>query len=120
MVWSVLFKSVMKQYLIDGLRLEDYQKLKKYFNGHFKASPFGTIFWIELDRDILTDLQKEHKACKPHVFAAELEEEYLSCELLVRITKNIKCDCMGYATVQQRNWLIEKVDAILEELEVSI
>lgn len=35
-----------------------------------------------------------------------LEESYLSCELLVRIKNNIKCDCMGYATKEQRDWLV--------------
>lgn len=110
----------MKQYLIDGLRLEDYQKLKAYFDEHLTSSPLGGIYWLELDKKLLTPIQKDHEGCHPHVFALMLEETYLSCEFLVRIKKNIKCDCMDYATRKQRNWLIDQADAILEQLDIRI
>lgn len=108
----------MKQYVIDGLRLEDYHKLKKYLDDNLASSALGGIWWLELDKDILTDTQKEHAGCSPHLFALMLEETYLSCELLVRIKKNIKCDCMAYATKAQRDWLIDQADAIFELLAI--
>ncbi|MBU1193916.1 MAG: hypothetical protein KKE62_05460 [Proteobacteria bacterium] len=110
----------MKQYLIDGLRPGDHKKLKQYLGEHLESSPLGGIYWLEIDRQLLTSVQKEHTQCYPHVFALQLEENFLSCELLVRIQKNIKCDCMAYATKEQRNWLIEQADAILEKLGISI
>jgi hypothetical protein len=110
----------MKQYMIDGLRLEDYHKIKAYLDEHLDSSPLGGIYWLELDNAILTSEQKSHTGCHPHVFALMLEETYLSCEFLVRIKKNIKCDCMAYATAEQRNWLMDQADAILEQLNVSI
>ena len=110
----------MKQYVIDGLRLEDYHKLKAYLEENLSSSPLGGIYWLELDKGILTDTQKEHPECSPHVFALMLEETYLSCEFLVRIKKNIKCDCMAYATKAQRNWLIDQADGILELLDIRI
>ncbi|SDU21782.1 hypothetical protein [Desulfobacula phenolica] len=110
----------MKQYLIDGLRLADYQKLKAYFDEYLISSPLGGIYWLELDKKLLTPIQKDHEGCHPHVFALELEETSLSCEFLVRIKKNIKCDCMDYATRKQRNWLIDQADAILEQLDICI
>ncbi len=110
----------MKQYLIDGLRHEDYQTLKSYLDEHLKSSPLGGIYWLELDRKLLTPLQKEHKECHPHVFALMLEETYLSCEFLVRIKQTIKCDCMGYATKEQQRWLIDQADAIFEKLDIRI
>ena len=110
----------MKQYLIDGLRLEDYQKLKAYFDEHLTSSPLGGIYWLELDKKLLTPIQKDHEGCHPHVFALELKETYLSCEFLVRIKKNIKCDCMDYATRKQRDWLIDQADAILELLDIRV
>ena len=110
----------MKQYLIDGLRLKDYHKLKAYLDKYLKSSPLGGVYWLELDKELLTPIQKKHKGCHPHVFALMLEETYLSCEFLVRTEKNIKCDCMDYATTEQRNWLIDQVDAILEELDIRI
>jgi len=109
----------MRQYLIDGLKSRDYKKIDTYLKTYFEPSPIGNIYWVELDRDILTDIQKAHTSCHPHVFALELEKNFLSCELLVRIKKSIKCDCMGYATEKQREWLIKKIDAILEKLDVA-
>lgn len=116
----MLIKSVMKQYVLDGLRLEDYHKLKAYLDEHLASSPLGGIYWLELDPDILTDIQKEHAECSPHVFALMLEETYLSCELLVRIKKNIKCECMAYADKTQRDWLVDQADTILEKLDIRI
>ena len=110
----------MKQYIIDGLRLKDYHKLQDYLDKYLKSSPLGGIYWLELDTNLLTSIQKEHKECHPHVFALMLEETYLSCELLVRIKKKIKCDCMDYATREQRDWLIDQADAIFEKLDISI
>ena len=110
----------MKQYVIDGLRPKDFKELKKYLNEHFEVSPLGGIYWVELPEDILTPIQEKHEDCKPHVFALVLENDSLSAELLVRIKTSIKCDCMGYATQKQREWLIQKMDLILEKLEVQI
>jgi hypothetical protein len=110
----------MKQYVIDGLRPQDYTKLKDYLDEHFEVSPLGGIYWVELEEDILTLTQKEHKDCYPHVFALMLEHDSLSAELLVRIKTSIKCDCMGYAGPKQREWLIRKMDLILETLEIQI
>lgn len=110
----------MKQYLIDGLSLKDHDKIKTYLDKHLRSSPIGGIYWLELDTELLTPIQKEHVGCHPHVFALMLEETYLSCEFLVRIEKNIKCDCMDYATREQRDWLIDQADAILEKLDIRI
>ncbi len=110
----------MKQYVIDGLRLEDYHKLKAYLDQYLTPSPISGVYWLELDQDILTPVQKSHTGCRPHVFALMLEETYLSCEFLVRLEKKIKCDCMAYATREQSNRLMDQVDAILEKLDVRI
>ena len=110
----------MKQYVIDGLRPQDFIKLKEYLDEHFEVSSLGEIYWVELAEDILTPMQKEHEDCKPHVFAFMLEKDSLSAELLVRIKTNIKCDCMGYANKEQREWLIQKMDLILDELKIQI
>lgn len=116
----MLIRFLMKQYVIDGLRYPEYQRIKAYLDVHLKASPLGGIYWLELDKDILSPVQKQHTQCSPHVFALMLEGTYLSCELLVRIEKNIKCECMAYATKTQRNWLINQTDAILEKLDIRI
>ncbi len=110
----------MKQYVIDGLRPNDFEELKKYLDANFEVSTLGSIYWVELADEILIPIQKEHVDCKPHVFAIMLENDTLSAELLVRIKTNIRCNCMGYAVPEQREWLISKIDLILEELEIQI
>jgi hypothetical protein len=116
----MLIKFGMKQYVIDGLGLRDYQKLKEYLGKYLEPASIDGIYWFELERDILNPVQAAHESCGPHVFALMLDETYLSCELLVRIKTNIKCDCMDYATKEQRDWLINQTDAILEKLSICI
>ncbi len=109
----------MKQYVIDELRLQDHQKLKTYLDDTFSSSVIGGIYWIPLEGQILTDVQLAHSDCQPYYFALDLTEERLSCELLVRTQARMRCDCMGYATETQRNWLIRLIDCILAELEIK-
>lgn len=115
----VILCTIMKQYRIDGLDLTDHRKLKSYLDNHLGDPMLGNIYWLELDPRILTPLQENHKSCYPHYFALELETDFLSCEFLVRIRQNIRCDCMGYATPEQREWLISTVDAMLETLSIT-
>jgi hypothetical protein len=110
----------MKQYVIDGLRPNDFNELKKYLDSNFEVSTIDSIYWVELDEEILTPIQKKCVDCKPHVFAFMLENDKLSAELLVRVKTKIRCDCMGYAILEQREWLINKMDSILEELDIQI
>jgi len=110
----------MKQYVIDELRPEDYEKIKKYMDERFEVSSMGDLYWIDLDQAILNDEQKRHVDCQRQYFAAELSETALCCELLARSRDRLKCDCMTYADDCQRNWLIRLMDSMLDELEIKI
>ena len=116
----MIIRSGMKQYVIDGLQRKDYHTLKEYFDKYLEPASINGVYWLTLERDILTPVQADHESCGPHVFALMLDKNSLSCELLVRIKKNIKCDCMGYATREQRDWLMNQTDAILEKLSIGI
>jgi hypothetical protein len=110
----------MKQYLIDELRLGDYEKIKSYLDEHVKASPVEGLYWIPLAPEQLAGVQADHPDCGPHYFALELQEDRIACELLVRAEQIIRCSCIGYASREQRDWLIDYIDAILEKLEISV
>ncbi|MGD8889317.1 MAG: hypothetical protein PVF53_12945 [Desulfobacterales bacterium] len=110
----------MKQYVIDELRPEDHETLKTYLNDHFGPKVLDAIYWIPLDPDILTDVQIEHAACRPHYFAIDLDQTRLACELLVRTKRRVRCGCIDYATENQRNWLIDLIDSILYQLKIKI
>ena len=108
----------MKQYVIDELRPEDYDKLKSYLSKHFEPSDIDGIYWVALDRTMLSEIQTNHAECGPFYFAIELDRSKMACELLVRTKNKIRCACISYADEKQRNWLIGKVDALFEQLGI--
>ena len=110
----------MKQYVIDELRLEDYERLKGYLDERYAVKGFEDLYWIPLPQELLNDKQMAHTECHPHYLALELLPDRLACELLVRTQERIRCDCIQYATDMQRNWLIQFVDATLEQLSISV
>ncbi len=108
----------MKQYVIDELRPSDHEKVKAYMDDHFDRGKVEGIYWIPLEEKMLAGAQIAHVSCQPFYFAVELEPHRLACELLVRTQNRMRCDCIQYATQQQRNWLIESMDAVFEKLEI--
>ncbi len=110
----------MKQYVIDELRIGDHEKIKSYLDENFGTSGVDGIYWLPVENRILTEIQAAHTDCSPFYFALSLEPNLLACELLVRTRNRIRCDCMSYATEEQRNWLIRFIDDIFEKLEIKI
>jgi hypothetical protein len=106
----------MKHYVIDELRPQDYEQVKKYLDDHLEASGMEGLYWMPLKKALLTDIQVAHDECGPLYFAVALESGQLSCELLVRTRIKLQCDCMAYATETQRNWIIDWADGIFKQL----
>ena len=109
----------MKQYVIDEIRLEDHQKIEQYLDTSYGPVEMGGIYWIPLPAEVLTEIQRAHTDCQPFYFAIELEEGRLALELLVRTKNRIRCDCIGYASEEQRVWIMAVVDAIFEKLAIA-
>ncbi len=110
----------MKQYVIDELRLDDYGIIKQYFDEYSKPGSIEGVYWLTIPDGILTETQSSHTDCQPYYFALELDEQSLSCGLLVRTASSIRCHCINYATLDQRNWLIDTIDSILEQNKIII
>jgi hypothetical protein len=110
----------MKQYVIDQLRPDDHFKIKAYLEMNFQPSGVPDVFWMILPEEMLEDAQIAHEECRPFYFALELSQTALSSELLVRTLARMRCDCMTYASVEQRNWLIQTMDDLFAQLEISI
>jgi len=113
----IAFQS-MKQYVIDEIRPEDYKEIKAYLDSNFGEPELGNLYWLPLNEAMLTSVQASHVSCHPLVIAVELEPEKLTCELLVRTRQRVRCDCIGYATETQRNWIVNSIDAIFEKLRI--
>ena len=110
----------MKQYVVDELRPEDHARLKGLLDERYAVEGFDGLYRIFLSDELLNDRQKTHPDCKPFYFALELMPDRLMCELLVRTNQRIRCDCIAYASEQQRNWLIQHVDQTLADLGISV
>ena len=110
----------MNQHLIDELRPVDHEKIRTFMDKKYGSSQFDGLYWIPLEKEILTDDQSAHSECSPFFFAIELKPGLMACELLVRTKSRIKCTCMGYATRKQHNWLIDIIDTLLNQLEIRV
>jgi hypothetical protein len=108
----------MKQYVIDELRLQDHQKVKQYLDEQFGPAEIGGIYWVPLAEEALSEIQKQHGDCRPFYVAIELQEDKLALELLVRTKSRIRCDCIRYADADQRIWIMDLIDAMLERLDI--
>ena len=108
----------MKQYLIDELRPEDHNKIKKYLDKTYGSAEMGGIYWMPIATEVLTEMQHEHTDCQPFYVAIDLEADRFALELLVRTKKRVRCDCIAYASGDQRNWIMGVVDALFEKLNI--
>jgi hypothetical protein len=110
----------MKQYVIDELRPNDHQRIKRFLEEKYGASQLNGIYWLPLDPGLYSGTQSAHTECQPYYFALDLGPTRLSCELLVRTKSRMRCPCMGYASVAQRNYLIDTVDTCFDALDIKI
>ena len=110
---------IMKQYVIDELRPRDYEMIKAFMDENFGSSNVDGVYWLELDHNILTPVQKDHTACQPFYVAVDLEPTLIAFELLVRTKNRMRCSCMGYATEKQRTWLMGLADAMFDTLGIK-
>jgi hypothetical protein len=74
------------------------------------------VYWLDLPPDLLTPEQVAHTECAPHRVALVLEEESLRLELLVRAHDSLRCNCTGYASPAQRQFLLGYMDRLIAEL----
>ena len=115
---TVVAFRIMKQYVIDEIRAEDYKQIKAFLEKEYGESELEGIYWIPVDEAQLTRLQKSHQSCQPFYVVLDLEPDRLCCELLIRTKQHVRCDCMDYADEEQRNWIVSSVDGMFKELEI--
>lgn len=109
----------MKQYVIDELRPQDHNRIKKYLDKTCGPAEMGGIYWMPIATEELTEIQHEHTGCQPFYVAIDLEEDRIALELLVRTKNRVRCECMAYASGDQRIWLMGAIDAIFEKLNIA-
>ena len=110
----------MKQYVIDQLREDDYDKILGFLQKNTEASEFGDVFWVRLPTDLYNEVQSEHEKCRPFCFAVNLSLKQAAFEMLVRSRQVLRCSCISYADARQRDYIINYADRMLEELKIKI
>ena len=110
----------MKQYVIDQLREQDYEKILGFLRDNAEASEFGDIFWVMLPEELYSDTQREHEQCRPFCFAVNLSLKQVDFELLIRSRRMLRCNCIRYAGKKQRDYIIDYADRMLDELKIKI
>lgn len=110
----------MKQYVVDQLRFNDFEKIRACLDQRFGPASIEGVYWVPLEPGRWSATQAAHRDCQPFFAALELHGERLSLELLIRTRQRIRCDCIAYATDEQRSWLIQMVDDMLLQLGISV
>jgi len=105
--------------VLDELRKADLPRLRAYLEDRTAASPVEDLYWVELAEDLLTEEQAGHGECRPHRFAVELGPDYLRLEFLIRPASGLRCSCCGYATEEQRRFILSWADNLVEDLALS-
>jgi hypothetical protein len=109
----------MRSLILDELRRPDIDKLAQHLAGTLTPAAMEGVYWLDLPPDLLTPEQTAHKECGPHRLALVLEEESLRLELLVRAHNSLRCNCTGYASPAQRQFLLGYMDRLIAELGLS-
>lgn len=110
----------MKQYVIDQLRESDYDRIRNYLTNHAESAAMEGIYYVDLPDTLYTDLQKSHDQCQPYYFAVNLTRKQVGFEWLIRSRNTLRCACIGYATQEQRDYIIDYADGILDRLRIKL
>jgi hypothetical protein len=105
----------MRQILIDDLSREEWAVVDNFLKRNAKPGPIDGMYWLPLPAALLTDIQQQHGDCGPYCFGIELGEAAVTFELLVRSQGKLHCDCIAYATPEQRALLLAFVDRLVAE-----
>ena len=110
----------MKQYVIDQLRESDFGQIQEFLGRNAERTGMAGIYWVNLPADLYSVIQSEHSTCHPYYFAINLTWNDVAFELLIRSRQVIRCNCIAYATPQQRDYIIHFADRMIEELQIKL
>ena len=108
----------MKAYLIDEIGNSDMEKIKGYLTHHAMKSGMDGIFWVKVPSDVLSEGQRQHEACQPHVFAVELGPDFVKIEFYIRSLVTMRCTCPGLSTPDQRDFILRFADGMIDQLHI--
>jgi hypothetical protein len=109
----------MRALLYDEIDNQDLDKLRARLAEVAVPAGLDDVYWLHLPDDLLTPDQAAHaECCGPHQVALVIEEGCFKAELLVRGAGAMRCSCFGYAGKAQRDFLLNFMDRLVEDLGV--
>ena len=109
----------MRQYQLDEISRKDIPRIRDYLQDHALASSIEDLWWVDLPEDLLSPEQFAHQDCRPFRFAVELGDDFVRFEFLIRSEQTMRCACIGYATRQQRDFILAFADRLVEDLALK-
>jgi hypothetical protein len=112
----------MRTYLLEDFLPEQLVTVCKRLAEMDLSGSLDGIYYLPLPLDLLTEEQREHHAeCGPYIFVLEVVgETSLKLELLVRAQGKLRCSCVAYATPKQREHIMDYMDNLLRELDITV
>jgi hypothetical protein len=108
----------MRHYQLDEISRNDISRVSEYLNQHAAAAGLEGLWWVDLSEDLLSPEQFSHRDCRPFRFAVEVGDHFVRFEFLIRSLQTMRCSCIGYATRQQRDFILAFADRLVEELRL--
>ena len=110
----------MKQYVIDQLRESDFTRILEYLDQHAEPAGLDAVFRLPLPEELHAPHQVMCPKCGAFYFGVTLTYKQVAFELLVRSADQLRCGCIGYANPDQRAYVIDFADKMLEELNIRL
>ncbi|XPV77861.1 MAG: hypothetical protein ACNI27_08035 [Desulfovibrio sp.] len=115
----------MRVYSIEEVNNEQAEKVVTAMNAKGFKATLDDMYYIPVPEDILDEEQKSHmEGCGPFMMTLEvqkgLEETTFRMELLIRASNILRCSCIAYATPEQREYMIDFLDLLIKQQDVSV
>jgi len=108
----------MRAYLIDEIDPAGMGKITGYLRKTAISSSMEKVFWLQIPDELLSKTQFAHTRCQPHVFAVELGRDWAKLEFFSRSLKGMRCNCQGYCTESQTEYIIRFAHGMLKDLGI--
>lgn len=109
----------MRSYLIDEISPSHMERVLDFLKKNAVTSNLDNLFWVHIPDDLLDRTQFQHRQCRPYAFAVEVDKDGVKLEFLIRSLKNMQCNCHGYGTKQQRDFIIKYAHNLIEQLDIK-
>ena len=109
----------MRQYVVDELRKNELERVEQYLENHCEPGGIGSLYWLQIPDDLLSEVQLDHNGCAPFCIGIEVTDNSVVFEMLVRSRQKLRCSCIAYASGRQRQFILDFADRLVRETEIG-